>query len=301
VTIGYAPDIDLLPGAYAKFCYGRGFQNSITTTEGNGLRNTDMVGINLVPYETDALRAEFQYNRGINIFNSPVMLTGPFAGSGPKVDLGDIDWFGLDFLGKVKNAGIGSFNWFVDGALSVTRPNDNLFFPFAGLAPNTPGVGMLYNQGEAKKDKTGWAVYVGGRYDIESTGTKLGLEYNHGSQDWITFSPAADDMWTSKVGTRGNVYEGYIIQELKLKPISSYLSKVFFKVGYQYYDFDYTGSNNWVGSPVKLSALTASPLNAQMLTPLKTAQDIYATFEVHFYPFPLNPGWGGLEAPPHPG
>ncbi len=282
VTIGYAPDIDALPGFYTKFCYGRGFSNSVTRTEGNGLRNTDMIGFNLVPYETDALRAEFQYNRGLNIFNSPVILTGPFAGSGPKVDLGDIDWFGLDFLGNVKNIGIGSINWFAAGAVSQTHPNNNLFFPFAGLAPNTPGVGLMYNQGQTKKDKTGWGVYVGGRYDIESTGTKLGFEYNHGSKDWITFAPAADDMWTSKVGTRGNVYEGYIIQELKLKPISSYLSKVFFKVGYQYYDFDYTGSNNWVGAPVKISELTATPNNAQFLTPLKTAQDIYATFEVHF-------------------
>ncbi len=133
---------------------------------------------------------------------------------------------------------------------------------------------------------TGWAVFVGGRYDIEQTGTKLGFEYNHGSKDWITFTPAADDMWTSKVGTRGNVYEGYIIQELPFKPISSYLSKAFFRVGYQYYDFEYTGSNNWVGAPVKISDLAATsggfPVNPQMLTPLKNAQDVYVTFEVHF-------------------
>jgi len=88
-------------------------------------------------------------------------------------------------------------------------------------------------------------------------------------------------MWTSKLGARGNVYEGYIIQELPLKPISSYVSKAFFRVGYQFYDFDYTGSNNWVGGPVKISALN-NPANAQMLTPLSNAQDLYATFEVHF-------------------
>jgi len=89
-------------------------------------------------------------------------------------------------------------------------------------------------------------------------------------------------MWTSKLGTRGHVYEAYLIQELKLQPISSYLSKVYFRLGYQYYDFDYTGSNNWVGAPVKIADLAASPMNAQMLPPLKSAQDIYATFEVKF-------------------
>jgi hypothetical protein len=290
VTLGYAPDIDVLPGAYAKFCYGRGFQNDIQVGSGNDLRNTDMMGINIVPYDTDLFRAEFQYNRGMNIFNTPVMLTGPFQGSGPSVDLGDIDWYGLGFLGKIKNVGIGHFNWFVDGAISQTHPNGStVSVPLQTTVTGFPnplptGAGLMFTG--TPESKTGWAVYVGGRYDIEQTGTKLGFEYNHGSRDWITFTPAADDMWTSKVGTRGNVYEGYVIQELPLKPISSYVSKAFFRVGYQYYDFEYTGSNNWVGAPVKISDLAATaggfPVNPQMLTPLKNAQDVYVTFEVHF-------------------
>jgi hypothetical protein len=242
------------------------------------LRDTDMLGVQIVPYDTDRFHVDFQYNRGMNIFNSPTFVSGNFAGtpfSGPSVELGDIDWYGLDFMGRVKNVGIGNFNWFASTALSNTHPNNNTFL----------GQGLLYSvdpfTGMGKKDKTGWAVYVGGRYDIEKTGTKIGVEYNHGSKDWITFAPAADDMWTSKVGTRGNVYELYLIQELKLKPISSYLSKTFFRIGYQYYDFDYTGSNNWVGGPTNISDL-ANPMNAQMFVPLKNAQDIYATFEVHF-------------------
>jgi hypothetical protein len=278
VTLGWAPDIKGLEGPYAKFCYGRGFENSITSDAGNGLRDTDMLGVQIVPYDTDRFHVDFQYNRGMNIFNSPTFVSGNFAGtpfSGPSVELGDIDWYGLDFMGRVKNVGIGNFNWFASTALSNTHPNNNTFL----------GQGLLYSvdpfTGMGKKDKTGWAVYVGGRYDIEKTGTKIGVEYNHGSKDWITFAPAADDMWTSKVGTRGNVYELYLIQELKLKPISSYLSKTFFRIGYQYYDFDYTGSNNWVGGPTNISDL-ANPMNAQMFVPLKNAQDIYATFEVHF-------------------
>jgi hypothetical protein len=279
-TLGYAPDIEALPGAYGKFCYGRGFQNGITTDEGNGIHNTDMLGVQIVPYNTDFFRAELQYNRGMNIFNTPVLLTGPFQGNTPSVDLGDIDWYGLDFLGKVKNVGIGNLNWFVDGAVSNTHPNGNtVSIATDNFGTINSGAGLLFTG--TPQSTTGWAVYVGGRYDIEKTGTKLGFEYNHGSKDWITFAPAADDMWTSKLGTRGNVYEGYIIQELKLKPISSYFSKTFFRVGYQYYDFDYTGSNNWVGGPVSFSDLT-NPNNAQMLTPLKNAQDLYATFEVHF-------------------
>ena len=293
MTLGYAPDIEALPGAYGKFCYGRGFENGITTDAGNGLHDTDMIGFNIVPYDTDLFRAELQYNRGMNIFNTPVMVTGPFAGNRPKQDLGDIDWYGLDFLGKVKNVGFGSLNWFVASALSQTHPNGKTVsvqlqtgIPgFTDAANNLDTQSGLMFTGRTES-KAGWAVYLGGRYDIEKSGTKLGFEYNHGSKNWITFAPAADDMWTSKVGTRGDVYEGYIIQELKLKPISSYLSKTFFKVGYQYYSFDFTGSNNWVGAPVSISDLQAvspaGPANGQFFTPLKSAQNLYATFEVQF-------------------
>jgi hypothetical protein len=275
VTLGYAPDIDALPGAYMKLCYGRGFQNDIENADtGNGLRDTDMVGLNIVPYETDRFRVELQYNRGMNIFDAPKMLTGPYNMLAPATNLGDIDWYGLDFLGREKKAGIGNLNWFVNGAVSRTHPNGNTL-KFSGL---DTGYGLLYSN--VPEDKTGWAVYAGIRYDIPSTLTKIGLEYNHGSENWITFAPAADDMWTSKLGVRGSVYEFYIIQELKLKPISSWLSKTFFRIGYQYYDFDYTGSNSWLGAPIKISEL--NNMTPQLTAPLKTAQDLYATFEVHF-------------------
>lgn len=282
MTVGYAPDIEALPGAYAKLCYGRGFENGFVgdTNSGNNiLHDTDMLGVQIIPYDTDLLSVFFQYNRGFNIFDFPVMSNSQFGNTRPRADLGAIDWYGLNFLGKVKNVGIGHFNWFASGALSNSQPNQN-------VSANAGNMGLMNGQfmgqtdGKEYKDRTGWAAYVGGRYDIEATGTKIGAEYNHGSRNWITFTPASDDMWTSKVGTRGNVYEGYVIQELKLKPISSYLSKTFFRVGYQYYDFEYTGSNNWVGMPQKIADLR--PTDLQLLKPLRKAQDIYATFEVHF-------------------
>lgn len=283
VTLGYAPDITALPGAYAKLCYGRGFQNSITDAASNGLHNTDMIGLNVVPYDTDPLRVELQYNRGLNIFDAPNMQTGPFSFLKPTTNLGDIDWLGLDFLGKIKNVASGDLHWFVSGAMSKTHANDhtlsmtNPYLPAGSPLIATP-FGLLYTG--TPEDVTGWAIMVGGRYDFNSKRTKLGLEYNHGSQNWIAFAPAADDMWTSKAGTRGDVYEAYLIQELNLAPISSYTSKTFFKIGYQYYNFEYTGSNSWLGAPIKISDLT--PMQAQLTAPLKNAQNVYATFEVHF-------------------
>ena len=51
--------------------------------------------------------------------------------------------------------------------------------------------------------------------------------------------------------------------------------------GYQYYWFNATGTNNWVGGSSSFDSLN-SLANPQMFAPVKTAQDIYGTFEVHF-------------------
>lgn len=275
MTLGYAPDIDMLPGFYAKVCYGRGFDSGYHQATTNSLKDTDMLGVAVIPVDTDPLRVWFQWNRGFNIFDFPVMNNTAFGNTSPSVNLGSIDWFGLGGMSTLKKVGPGDLNFFVDGGLSITHPTQAVSANalFQGLLTGSP-----FNP-EAPTDKTGYAVFAGVRYDLP-TKTKIGFEFNYGSKNWITFSPAADDMWTSKVGTRGKVYEPYIIQELDLKPISSVFAKTFFKLGYQYYDFDYTGSNNWVGAPIKVSDVTASTMLLQ--APVKRAHDIYGTFEVHF-------------------
>ena len=274
MTLGYAPDIESLPGAYAKICYGRGFDSGFRTPT-NSIKDTDMFGIAVIPVDTDPLRVWLQWNRGMNIFDFPAMSNTTFGNTAPSVNLGSIDWYGLGAMSAIKQVGPGVLNIFADFGLSVTHPNDNVSAQagFQGLLTG----GFL--SPEAPTDRTGWGAYAGFRYDLPSK-TKIGFEYNHGSKNWIPFSPAADDMWTTKVGIRGNVFEPYIIQELDLKPISSYTSKAFFKIGYQYYDFQYTGSNNWVGAPQKISDLTGAELS--LMSPVKKAHDIYATFEVKF-------------------
>ncbi|MBL0225916.1 MAG: DUF3373 domain-containing protein [Geobacteraceae bacterium] len=274
MTIGYAPDIEMLPGAYAKVCYGRGFDSGIKTST-NSIKDTDMLGVAVIPVDTDPLRVWMQWNRGFDIFDFPVMNNTVFGDTAPAVNLGDIDWYGVGAMSTLKKVGPGNLNVFTDFGLSVTHPNSNV----SGQAGFQGLMTGAFFAPEAPTSKTGWAIFAGVRYDLPSK-TKIGFEFNHGSKDWITFAPAADDMWTSKVGTRGNVYEPYIIQELDLKPISSYLSKAFFRLGYQYYDFEYTGSNNWVGAPQKISDIKSSDM--MLMAPVSKAHDVYATFEVKF-------------------
>jgi hypothetical protein len=310
LTLGVAPDIEALPGAYAKLCYGRGFDSGFKTPM-NSIKDTDFLGLNIVPYDTENFRLELQWQKGFNIFTGPsdgfpqridtgLMAGRPASGSfievvtPVKTNLGDIQWLGGVISGKLNKIGPGDLNLFASAAMSRTSPNNNLFeLPFAVITPGDiivkGGFGLLYDDcdpatpgGQCKENRTGSAIYLGGRYDIASTGTKIGAEYNHGSKYWIGMVPAADDMWTSKLGTRGDVYEAYIIQELKLKPIAK-RGKAFFRLGYQYYKFDYTGSNNWVGAPKKIEDLnTSDPTKTQLFAPLKNAKNIYFTFDVQF-------------------
>jgi hypothetical protein len=274
MTFGYAPDIDGLPGAYGKICYGRGFESGFRSTPANSIADTDMIGIAVIPIDTDKLRVWTQWNRGMNIFDAPVMNATYFGNTAPKVNLGDIDWFGAGAMSTLKGVGSGDLHLFADAAMSRTHPNGNVSaqFGFQGLL--TGG----FFAPEAPTSKTGYGLALGMRYDLPSR-TKLGLEYNHGSEKWITFAPAADDIWTSKAGVRGNVYEAYMIQEIGGKALSSPLAKAFFRLGAQYFDFDYTGSNNWVGAPMRIDSVAGQLMT---LTPLKNAYNIYGTFEVKF-------------------
>ncbi len=290
MTFGIAPYIEALPGFYAKVCYGKGYDSGFRTDlPGDSTpKDVNFIGVNIVPVDTDTLHVELQWDRAFDIFDT-------FPDSGVKANLGDIDQYGLTATYMLDNVGPGALNLFASAAISKTHPSDELLRmniltndPNATgdstgqtllYIQNQPMAGLLYDYGDEKKSRTGHAFYLGARYDL-NTGTKIGLEYNHGSKNWITFGPASDDLWTNKLGTRGDVYEAYLIQELPELPIAR-MGKAFFRLGYQYYKFKYTGSNSWIGTPKKIDDLNNTS-NAQFMAPLKHAQDIYFTFDVTF-------------------
>ena len=244
MTVGWAPDIDGLPGAYAKLCYGRGFESGFRSTPGNSLQDTDMLGVAVIPIDTDPLRVWLQWNRGMNIFDAPKMRDTYFGNTMPKANLGDIDWYGLGAMGTLKRVGVGDLNYFADLGMSVTHPNDNVSaqFGFQGLL-----TGAFFNP-EAPKDKTGTAIALGLRYDLPSK-TKLGAEYNHGSKYWLNFTGGEDSLEASKLAARGHVLEPYWIQQI--------LGDNFFlKIGAQFHWYEYTGSGLPLGEPVRVEDAT---------------------------------------------
>jgi len=271
MTLGFAPDMNALPGAYAKLCYGKGFDSGYQPTTGASLKDTDFLGLNLAVLDSDLVHVELQYQKGWHISDTPS--DGAFGTSGPTENLGNIRW-----LGGVATGKIGPLNLFLSAAQSKTDPDNNTF------GSNASPWGHLWTAvgagGEGPVSAEGFALYTGARYDMNRT--KIGVEYNRGSKNWIGMVPSEDDIWTSKLGTRGSVYEVYMIQELDRKPISRN-AKAFLRLGYQYYRFAYTGSNFWIGAPVSISDLTsASTINQQIMAPVDTAKDLYLTFDVQF-------------------
>lgn len=268
-TLGVAPEIAKLPGFASKLCYGRAFESGYSNkTNSTSPRDTDMLGVAMLAYETPDARVDLHYQHAFNIMDN---IPGPTV----KTNLGDIEEFGTSVIRTVRDLGPGDFTMFGSAAISEALPNKNRFNAGFGAAP-----GLLCDGADCQ-NRNGSAYYVGGRYDIHKTKTKFGAEFNHGSKNWITFVPAGDDIWTSKLGTRGQVYELYAIQDLGRAPISRD-GRVLMRIGWQYYDFTYTGSNSWVGGPTSIKDLQATPMQAQMMPPVRNAYDIYTTFEVRF-------------------
>jgi len=277
-TLGYMYT-DPFPGKI-RICYGRGYESGFKEVDGNTkLDDVDLYGISWdVINDTDEnIFANIQFFKAAdvpdfmeneNFFGEHVNpVTGqvePNVPTDATANLGDIY-----HLSGVYMAQFRGIDWFVSAGLSRTDSRGHGFM----------GAGLLNNPGE-DENHWGWATYVGARIPLEQFNSKVGLEYNYGSRYWINFTPAADDLYMSKLATRGHVAEVYWIWDLPETPLSKY-GKAFIRAGYQYYWIDYTGSGTWVGKPIDMDDLD-DPSNAQMFAPVDRMDNAYLTFEVYF-------------------
>ena len=130
--------------------------------------------------------------------------------------------------------------------------------------------------GKELQDRDGYSLYMGVRFPMPFDG-KLGLEYNWGSQYWLSMTGAEDSLIGSKLAARGEVYEGYYIQ-----PIIN--ENFFAKLGFIYYDYKYTGSGSPIGAPIEISGITSHDIFfASGLGPvIDKAFNIYFSFTLRF-------------------
>lgn len=295
-TIGYAYNnllgLQDFPGRI-RFCYGRGFEAGPTYND-SGLNDVDFAGINWDVYKKGDRFFNFQSFGAFNMFNVPDNVTFPnpleiaMAGGNSlinnvndlaaiqagnadgilnRANLGDIYHTSFVYMDKYQN-----LNYFLAGAWSRTDPR----------GWDEMGNSLLVNWWGDLDEKDGYAIYVGGRYDLPDYGLKLGLEFNWGSEDWIAFTPAHDDLYASKLAVRGQVYEAYGIWDIPAGEAISKYAKAFVRLGYQHYEYDYTGSGYWLGKPVDMDELTNSPLNAQLYSPVDSMDQVYLSLEAWF-------------------
>jgi len=270
-------DLIGLTGSYFKICLGRGNSNADTKyptfnnymgTQGNAgvtpavhtpyaktnlnSANMDLAGILAKLYDDGQYTVMFNWFKGWNMmgaaFTPHVGVGGSFDGTADVklVDVGDLTGGALSLQSSGIGDGINDFlddtNIFASFAWSKTDPAAGQAH---GTAFNTYQKEML---GSAKSE-TGTSYYVGLNFPcVLVDGARWGLEYNHGSKYWRSFTYGEDTLVGSKLATRGDAYE--IFYDLPL--LDKFLTA---QIRYTYIDYAYTGSDMFFGS-------TGTPMDA---------------------------------------
>jgi hypothetical protein len=275
-TIGavFQNPFDFMGYSKIRFCYGRGFEAGPTDSS-NELDDMDFGGISWDIINKGDRFMNIQAFLAANIVNVPagVDFANPLEiamGTGDGIldreNLGNIYHTSFVYMDKAAD-----LNYFLAGGWSHTDPSGT----------DEMGSTLLGSWWEDPGTKDGYAIYGGIRYDMPDQGLKFGLEYNYGTEYWISMTPAHDDMTQAKLATRGHVGEAYMIWDLPVGYLLSDKAKAFMRLGYQHYEYDYTGSGNWLGAPVDVDELD-DPLNAQFFAPIDSMDQVYLTLEAWF-------------------
>jgi hypothetical protein len=162
-------------------------------------------------------------------------------------------------------------NMYLGNFMTTYKPNDDtLLFASYAVSQTDPesNKAML---GSTDKE-TGTSYWLGAQWKCKLTdNAKVGVEFNHGSKYWRSFTYAEDTVAGSKLATRGDAYEAYFT-----KHITKGLS---LQARYTMIDYDYTGSNgffgNQTGMPMKISDVKATMANSDIAAGVvDKAQDI---------------------------
>ncbi|MCB2183481.1 MAG: DUF3373 domain-containing protein [Desulfobulbaceae bacterium] len=292
LSVGYAYSnlfgMEDTPGR-VRFCYGRGFESG-PTEDGDGMKDVDFAGLSWDVYKKGNRFLNIQSFAGLDMFNVPDGIDFPNPIEYANYLQGNIVYDqtsqSQNLLLDRKTMG----NIYHTSMVYMDKVNDLNYFFSAGWSRTDPrgvdemGTGLLTSWWDEDYDeaKNGYSVYAGIRYDMSDLGLKLGLEYNYGSKNWIAFTPGHDDLYQSKLATRGNVYEAYLIYDLPTGEAISKYAKTFLRLGYQHYDYEYTGSGFWLGEPIDIDDLSDDPLNAQFYAPVEDMDNIYLSLDVFF-------------------
>lgn len=279
ISLGYAYNnlfgVQDMPGRI-RFCWGVGFENGLNQdTNTSFINDTNFAGLSWDIYKKGNRFLYLQSFAAMDVFNFPdwsdarayTMDNAGYLDAG-RMNIGNIYHTSGVYEDKYEN-----LNYFLAAAWSRTDPNEK------GMLNHYTAPGT-YTSNTDEED--GYAVHLGVRYDIPNQPFKIGAEYNHGSKYWIAMTPGHDDMYASKLATRGDVYEVYFIYDIPGGEAVSKFGKAFIRVGYQRYEYDYTGSMDWNVKPYDVDAAEAFTANLAGQDVVENADQVYVTFEAFF-------------------
>ena len=230
-----------------RLCYGLGYEsgwgNGDVLSSRNKLEDAQFLGLNWDIIDRPDMFIQATVARAFNVtdgFNGLVVMTkDPLTGNdtksnavlrySPTVNIGDIDLASI-----VLTRRDGPVDWFVTANYMSSNPT----------SATTPFGGMFADPFTVPEDHSGSMYYVGARYSLPNDATKVGVEYNHGSEYWFNFALDEDDIVAPKTATRGDVWELYVTHRINPHFIV--------KAGYLNYKFDYSGSGWLLGAPKSL-------------------------------------------------
>jgi len=276
-------------GMYFKICLGRGFSDttgaySMNSTgfnpgyiEDSNNPDMDLAGLIFQAYDNGQYKIMANYFQGwnmmgLNVFGQKAAYQY-WNGSGwttvnvPAfnfMDVGDMTGGALSLQVTGIGDGMSDFLddsiFFLSYAFSKTDPNKNYF----GTMSGSTDYGMLGSH----ESETGSSIYTGVQVPGIMKGQRLGLEYNHGSKYWRSFTYGEDTLVGSKLAARGDAYELYYILPI-LKNLTAQFS-------YIYIDYDYTGSDMFFGQ-------TGTPMDVDKTAgAVKTAQNARASLRYRY-------------------
>ncbi len=223
-----------ISGMSFKICAGQGSTNakpmfSDSTTyddDANIVDDVKLLGFIFVPYD------DGQYKIKTNVFRAYDL-----PGLVDPMDLSQ----GFKTVGNMDGAALSAM---MDGLAEDTVFEDTkLFASFAWTKTNPDSMESMLGSTDSE---TGTSYWVGLQQPLFDG--KLGVEYNHGSKYWRSFTYAEDTMIGSKLAVRGDAFEMYYTYQ-----INEALSAQF---RYTAIDYEYTGSNQFFGNggtPMKIS------------------------------------------------
>jgi len=259
---------DIVEGSYLKVCLGRGLSEAngrfnMTAPDyaedGGMLHNMDLVGVIAKMYDDGQYTAFAKYYRAFNVIGmSDADRSGSYTTGDTMKTYGDVDGAAISLqvsgVGDEINDFLDETTLFASYAYSNTRPDEH---------------GAMLG---STSNESGNSIYLGAQMP-NMTGGKFGLEYNHGSKYWRSFTYAEDTMVGSKLAVRGDAYEAYWTQPI--------IGKIFtMQVRYTYINYDYTGSQAFFGDFG--TPMSMADAKAMGMDPIEKASDLRVYFRYRY-------------------